>query len=111
LFIPESALPFELEISMTPVAALGGLPAEVDMVAAVQIGPEGFLLNAPASLTITPPEEVESPADRMLVGIGFGVGGSDFHFFPQEFHSSMQAQDRRRGTAPPCPYKQFIRFS
>jgi hypothetical protein len=74
LVFPEGALPFDIDVSMTPVASLEGLPPEVELLGAVQIEPEGVPLSVPAVLTIT--------EDRVVVGIGFGTDGDDFHFLP-----------------------------
>ena len=93
LTILEGALPYELDISMTPVASLGGLPAEVELVAAVQIEPEGFPLSAPAVLVITPAEATGISGEHRLVGIGFGSGGSDFHFTPLSGNDAGLAGD------------------
>ncbi len=82
---------------MTPVVSLGGLPDEVELVAAVQIEPDGFPLDAPAVLTITSPADLAGSESRILVGIGFGNGGSDFHFTPLTGNASTA--DSNEGSA------------
>ena len=54
LVVPPQALLSEVEIKMTPVAQVGLFPLSGDLVAAVQLEPEGLLLWEPASLTIEP---------------------------------------------------------
>lgn len=52
LEMPAGALTGEVEIAMTPVAAIAGLPYSGGLTAAVQLEPSGLLLVRPALLTI-----------------------------------------------------------
>lgn len=54
LVIPPNSLQFETQITMTPVAAINGLPFGDGQSYAVQLAPEGLFLYESAVLTITP---------------------------------------------------------
>jgi hypothetical protein len=82
LTLPEGALPFPLDISMTPILSIDGLPGGTELLGAVQIEPDDIELAEPATLTIRWPESGANGTQDLLAGIGFGVAGNDFHFSP-----------------------------
>ena len=71
LTIPDDALLAETTISMTPVAAVAGLPTSGEVTYAVQLEPSGLELYDFATLTIEPVDEL--PIDEQ---IPFGYEGS-----------------------------------
>lgn len=71
LEVPPGALPGEVEIAVTPVAAIAGLPPGAALVAAAQLEPSGLRLVAPAMLTVA---GAAAPGDGRRV-IGFGYEG------------------------------------
>ena len=79
LDIPVDALIEEVEIKLTPVAAIGNLPLDAPLLAAVQFEPEGLAFITPggATLTIEPAKTVSRP-----VGIGWQGNGEEFHLQP-----------------------------
>lgn len=79
LTVPKDALLSTTTITLTPVAAVGGNPLSRGLVGAVQIAPEGLMLNKPATLTIKPPS---APSSAQRTGFLFHAGGGDFHLFP-----------------------------
>jgi hypothetical protein len=76
LAVPANALIFDTEITLTPVASIGGLPFSGGLQAAVQIAPDGLELYKTAALTITPAKAV--PANQQI-GFGYHGSGSEFH--------------------------------
>jgi hypothetical protein len=84
LTMPEGALPSAIQLSMTPVASLDGLPDETEFLGAVQIEPEGIPLGVPAILTIDWPTPIPETEGQMIVGIGFGSAGEEFYFLPYD---------------------------
>jgi hypothetical protein len=81
LTIPPNALLSDARISMTPVTAVGGLPVDGGLIAAVELAPDGLRFAQPARLTIQPPVDV--PLDQQ-VGFGYQNPGQDFYFRPLE---------------------------
>ena len=73
LTIPDKALLTDTEISMTPVAAVKGLPTGGDTAYAVQLGPDGLHLYDFATLTITP--KVAIPIDQQIP-FGYEAAGT-----------------------------------
>ena len=73
LTIPDKALMTDTEISMTPVAAMKGLPTGDDVTFAVQLAPDGLHLEDFATLTITP--KMALPIDQQ-VPFGYEAAGA-----------------------------------
>lgn len=71
LVIPPTALPQETQITMTPVAAISGMPFGGEQTYAVQLAPEGLSLFDFATLTITPPQPI--PVNQQIL---FGYRGT-----------------------------------
>ena len=84
LEIPRDALLADAEITVIPVANVGGLPLEGGSIAAVQLEPDGLRLMQPATLTITPRTEV--PIEEQ-VAYGYFGNGQDAHLYPLEIDS------------------------
>lgn len=78
LVVPPDGLMSDEEITLTPVASLGGLPF-AGGASAVDIAPNGLQLARLATLTITPPTPI--PLDRQFVFTTRG-NGKDFHAYP-----------------------------
>lgn len=69
LEVPPGALTGEVEVAVTPVAAITGLPPGAALVAAVQFEPSGTRLVAPAMLTVA---GTVAPGDgRRVIGFGY----------------------------------------
>jgi hypothetical protein len=79
LTVPPDAVAGAQQITLTPIAAISGLPGASRLVAAVQLAPEGLQLLAPATLTIEPSS---SPAPDRILGFGYQATGTDFHLEP-----------------------------
>lgn len=79
LEIPEGALVAPERITVTPVRRVDGLPLASGALAAVQLEPEGLVLQRPATLYIETREPV-SPAER--VAFAYARQGSDTHLYP-----------------------------
>ena len=77
LVIPPAALNTDLEITMTPVSAIEGWPLDGDILGAVRLEPEGWLLNDVATLMISMPG-IPSPT-LSTVGFAFTGSGEEFH--------------------------------
>ena len=71
LIIPPDALQSESQITMTPVAAIRGLPFGAGQAFAVQLAPEGLFLSESAILTITPSQPI--PVNQQVL---FGYQGA-----------------------------------
>jgi hypothetical protein len=76
LAVPPDALPHTEAITLTPVAAIDGMPFAAASVRAVSIAPEGLLFVEPATLTITPPAPAAAPH---TAGFAFQGAGAEFH--------------------------------
>jgi hypothetical protein len=78
LTIPSDALFSGTTISMTPISSLGGMPG--GLVGAVQLEPEGLVLNETATLEIEPLDP--APAPGRLAPFTAEGDGADFHLLP-----------------------------
>lgn len=76
LVVPPEALLYTEVITLTPVAAVDGMPFAAAAVRAVSIAPEGLLFIEPATLLITPPA---TPAAPRTLGLAFRGAGTEFH--------------------------------
>jgi len=79
LNIPPGALPADTTVSLTPLAAVSGLPLGGGLNNGVQFAPEGLILNTPAMLTIHPVTPVPL---AQLIGFGYRALGDQFHLEP-----------------------------
>ncbi len=79
LAIPAGALPADTTVSLTPIASISGLPLSGGLANGVQFGPEGLVLNTPATLTISPANPIPI---AQLVGFGYTALGDHFHLEP-----------------------------
>ena len=79
LRIPEGALLSSVEITMTPIRSLAGLPSTSGRVAAVQLEPSGLQLMKAAELAITPADSI--PLREQLALAWYGAG-DDAHQYP-----------------------------
>lgn len=75
LSVPPEALVHTEAITLTPVAAIDGMPFAATDVRAVRIAPEGLLFIEPATLTFAPPVVPAGPQ----VGFAFQGAGAEFH--------------------------------
>ena len=80
LIIPEFALLYDREITLTPVISMIGLPLSSGMVGAVKIDPDGLQLMKPVTLIIDFPFMVPF----YLSGFSFDNYGEGFHLLPIE---------------------------
>ena len=78
LVIPPKAVFDSIEISMTPLSSVGGLPLSGGLVGGVQLEPDGLRLAQLATLTIEPSGAVD-PAS--LSGFAYYGSGADFHLY------------------------------
>jgi hypothetical protein len=76
LSVPPEALLYSEVITLTPVAAIAGMPFTASALHAVSIAPEGLAFIDPATLTITP---LAAPTAPRTVGFAFQGAGSEFH--------------------------------
>lgn len=79
LVIPPKAVYDSIEIAMTPLSAVGGLPLSGDLTGGVQLEPDGLRLAQMATLTIEPVNAVDRSS---LNGFGYYGNGEDFHLYP-----------------------------
>ena len=79
--IPKDALLSDTSITLTPVAAIAGLPLSGGLIAGVDMKPEGLRFVKAATLTITPPAGFSVPVERQ-VGFGYSASGKEFHLEP-----------------------------
>ena len=79
LTMPKDALLSAVDVTMTPVDAVNGLPLTKGLVAAVQLEPHGLQLQKPATLTIEPP--AGTPVAEQTAFL-YHQGGHDFHLYP-----------------------------
>jgi hypothetical protein len=82
LTVPALALDDPVAITLTPVAAIDGLPLSGGLLAAVRIEPEGLWFDLPFLLTITLPEGQTVPAGNQILGFAFEGEGEEFHLCP-----------------------------
>ncbi len=59
LVVPAKAMISQQEVTLTPVATLGGLPFSGALAGAVYVEPSGLILNESAALTVTPSPALE----------------------------------------------------
>lgn len=81
LAIPPKAVYDSIEIAMTPLSTVGGLPLSGGLVAGVQLEPDGLRLAEMATLTIEPSGTVDRAS---LSGFGYYGSGDDFHLYPTQ---------------------------
>ena len=81
LTIPAGALFSDEEITMTPIASIGGLPLSQGLMGAVELEPHGLVLNKAATLTIDPPG-ADPAVGAQSAFMAHDETGSDFHLFP-----------------------------
>ena len=81
LAVPGTSAPLSRPavLSMTPAAAVIGVPASGPSVAAVVLSPEGKRFVAPVELTFTLPDSVDPSS---LLAFHYSQDGSDVHFIP-----------------------------
>ena len=84
LTIPRGALRTPTSITLTPVTALSGLAAPLDLVAAVQGAPDGLAFALPATLTITWPQ----PPTGVLLGLVLPDAGTTLQVTPIAYASA-----------------------
>jgi hypothetical protein len=81
LIVPEGALQETTFITMTPIESIDDLPLE-NFLGAVDIQPDGLILDVPAMLTIDFPDAVEVPQGMVTMNFAYTGSGFDFHFVP-----------------------------
>jgi hypothetical protein len=79
LTLPADALVDEVDISVTPLAGVDGLPFSGGLVGAVDLAPSGLLLQVPGRLTIEPAAPVPLGEQAPF---GYLEDGQDFHSAP-----------------------------
>jgi hypothetical protein len=79
LTLPKGAVINPVAITMTPLAAVAGMPFGGGLGGGVQLGPDGLVLLAPAKLEIRPPAPV--PLARRAA-FAYAGEGRDFHLHP-----------------------------
>jgi hypothetical protein len=79
LVVPAGALSQDVQITMTPVTAIGRSPFRRPIVGAVQLQPEGLLFLRTATLTIRPRR---SASLRLLAPFSARGDGRSFHPYP-----------------------------
>ncbi len=98
LEIPEGAVEDAIIIKLTPIESIADLPLDGGMLAAVKIEPEGFILDAPATLAISLPDGTPPvPAGKYDVGFAYQGEGSEFHLVPQVAPSEVSAVNSSEG--------------
>jgi hypothetical protein len=86
LTLPQYALLNATDITLTPVASVGGSPLSNGLVGAAQIKPDGLELQKPGTLTIEPPSG--SPIAQQT-GFLFHGTGNDFHLYPLDMKQKL----------------------
>jgi hypothetical protein len=76
LAIPAGAMVVEENVTLTPVASIGGLPLD-GMSGAVLVGPDDLFFLKPVTLSIAPSQ---APAGPEVVG--FGLTGNELFLYP-----------------------------
>jgi CARDB len=79
LALPADALVGDVDITVTPLAGIDGLPFSGGLVGAVDLAPSGLLLQVPGTLTIEPAGPL--PVDQQAP-FGYLGNGQDFHSAP-----------------------------
>ena len=85
LIIPEDALLYDKEITLTPVISMIGLSLSSGMLGAIQIDPDGLQLLKPATLIIDFPFVIPS----YLAGFSFNKNGEGFQLLPIERNNTQ----------------------
>jgi hypothetical protein len=80
LVIPAGALPGPVDITLTPLSALDGLPFSGGLAGGVQMAPDGLQLLRPARLTIAP---ASPPAGAVRLPFGYARAGESLHLLPE----------------------------
>ncbi len=79
LALPAEALPGIHTIAINKISAITNLPAGMEFVSGVAVGPDGTLLDKPATLELTlPPDQLTD----QIVGFAFSADGKEFHLQP-----------------------------
>jgi hypothetical protein len=73
-------------VTMTPVSGIAGIPFSQGFLAAVDLAPQGMILIAPATLTLTLPGTYD-PAT--LVGFASESNGNNFHLYPIKISAGL----------------------
>lgn len=98
LNVPEGAVEGSIIITLTPIESIENLPFDGKMLAAVKIEPEGFILDAPATLTILLPDGTPALTDGLFdIGFGYQGEGSEFHLVPRILPSTETGADSSAG--------------
>lgn len=79
LDVPPGVLPYDIDVSMTPVVDIPDLHGADKFHVGVQFGPDGLLMVEPAILTIDLPEKAKI---RRLLGVGWDGTGEDAYLEP-----------------------------
>ncbi|MFA6475322.1 MAG: hypothetical protein WCV88_03945 [Patescibacteria group bacterium] len=79
LNLPEQALAGTESISLNNINTLTNLPSGMEFVLGVVVGPDGTLLDKPATLTLPVPAEQSA---KNLVGFSYSGDGKDFQLYP-----------------------------
>lgn len=74
LSLPADAVPYPVDVTLTPLAGLAGLPAADGLLAGAHFAPDGLELFEPARLDIVPARP-SAPAERIPVAYR-GAGGA-----------------------------------
>ncbi len=108
LTLPPSSVLYDVTVTMTPVRALGGLPASGGLKAGVQLEPDGMQLGVPATLDIVAASPVPVAQEislsyggngRQAYAYGLGVNASRtrfsiFHFSGWAIAQGTDAQQK-----------------
>lgn len=101
LSVPRYALSKATTITLTPLASIGGFPAESGASAAVQFEPDGLTFTRPAELTIIAPAAFAAPT------VAFSQSGAGFLLAPAAVRGDtariMVGHFSRAGTTAPTP--------
>jgi hypothetical protein len=82
LDVPAGAVEDSIVLTLTPIQGVDKLPLSGGLLGAVRIEPQGFLLSAPATLTISLPKASPAPSGMAAVAFAFNNDGSEFHLVP-----------------------------
>ena len=77
LDLPSGAFLEDTDVSMRPIASVGGAPMSGGLIGGVELEPSGVSLVVPATLRVTPPDAPSG--DYLTVGFGYQLGGKEFH--------------------------------
>lgn len=76
-----AALPGDVDITMTPLKSVSGLPSGSSLLAGVKLEPEGLQLANPGTLTVVSPSLTAANLARQT-GTVFNAGGTDLSMTP-----------------------------